>query len=140
MSTKATNFVPQSEASKKASNERFKRFALGRLTDLHKEKHAPIAKGGKKTPEQAPREGIFEMIAKGDIIGFKRTSTFGRWGTFAHGEASYDVFVDAAFKTEHDAIRTMVADHLNTDREYIRIIAEEMCDGDYPDHLRNPVA
>lgn len=80
------------------------------------------------------------MVAEGDILGFKRTSTFGRWGTFAHGEASYDVFVDAAFKVDHDTIRAMAAGHLNTDRHYIRIVVEDMCDGDYPGHFRAAAA
>lgn len=85
-------------------------------------------------------DGILEMVAEGDILGFKRTSTFGRWGTFAHDGASYDVFVDAAFKIDHDTIRAMAAGHLNTDRHYIRIVVEDMCDGDYPDHLRTAAA
>ncbi|PLU03833.1 hypothetical protein [Sinorhizobium medicae] len=85
-------------------------------------------------------DGILEMIAEGDILGFKRTSTFGRFGTFAHSEASYDVFVDAAFKVDHDTIRAMVAGHLNTDSHFIRIVAEDMCDSDYPDHLKAAAA
>lgn len=36
MSKNTTKFVPQSEASKRASNDRFKRFALGPLTELYK--------------------------------------------------------------------------------------------------------
>ncbi|RVL04738.1 hypothetical protein [Sinorhizobium meliloti] len=132
MSAKASNFAPQSEASKKASNESFKRFALGPLTELHKDR---LEKPAGKPVDDVRIDGILEMIAEGDIIGFKRTSTFGRWGTFAHGEASYDVFVDDSFKVDHDTIRTMVAGHLNTDPHYIRIVAEDMCDGDYPAHV-----
>jgi len=44
MSTKATNFVPQSEASKKASSAALRRFAFGAMTELYKEQQAETAK------------------------------------------------------------------------------------------------
>lgn len=47
MKEKTTNFVPQSDASKKASGERFKRFAAT-LADLHKEQQENSAKKGTK--------------------------------------------------------------------------------------------
>lgn len=43
MAKKDSNFVPQSEASKKASNAAYKRFALGALTDLYKEQQEKAA-------------------------------------------------------------------------------------------------
>ena len=93
-------------------------------------------------PDQAPREVIFEMIAEGDIIGFKRTSTFARWGIYNHAEASFDVFVDASYHdpSKDREIQIKVADFLNTDPHFIRIVAEEMCDGDYPDHIGGSAA
>ncbi|MBB4580364.1 hypothetical protein GGE45_002694 [Rhizobium aethiopicum] len=51
MAEKETKFVPQSEASKKASNERLKRFALGPMTDLYNEQQKKSAEARDKKPK-----------------------------------------------------------------------------------------
>lgn len=77
---------------------------------------------------------IFKLIAEGKITGLKRTSTFAAFGSFAHGEAAYDVYVDSNLHNAADepSIRTEVAGHLNTDPHYVRIVSEAMGEEDYP--------
>ncbi|MGX5719438.1 hypothetical protein [Shinella zoogloeoides] len=78
------------------------------------------------------------MIAEGDILGFKRTSTFARFGFYSHSDASYDVFVDASLALENEeALCARVADYLGTDKIYIRIVREQMCEFDYPTHIED---
>lgn len=79
---------------------------------------------------------VAKMLAEGEILGFKRTSTFALWGSFAHTSASYDVFVDSTYPIDEKAIRTKVAGDLNTDPHYLRVVEDGMCDDDYPDHMR----
>ncbi|MBV2183871.1 MAG: hypothetical protein KUL88_04925 [Rhizobium sp.] len=79
---------------------------------------------------------VSKMLAEGEILGFKRTSTFALWGSFAHTSASYDVFVDSTYPIDEKSIRAKVAGDLNTDPHHVRVVAEVMCDSDYPDDQR----
>lgn len=50
MAEKETKFIPQSEASKKASNAAFKRFAVT-LTEMYKEQQEKSTKDRGKMPK-----------------------------------------------------------------------------------------